>query len=499
MKFLITLVVLCTALLFTLDAAPVIPSGYETFEIQQPDEMMKISPHWTGRDGSIQADNKPERVLLNVASSILSAASKEADPNDELLQTVLNEFNSTLSLLGNKLNGEGGEIQSGNEMMQTVMNLFGTLLSGITKKIDSSEVHVQSGSEKDAERRALNAARNFFSVVSKKADPSSEVVQTFLNGANTLLSLGEKQLDNGGEIQSSDNEVKQALMNLVISFLPLVRKAINNSFGEAQFAIGDEFHRTFFNIAKVLSSAMRRNADPNDDVLQKHYGFVDAALPILADVGELNSEKVQTLWNQFGSLLSAATKKIENSNLKIRSRSSKLFKVAVPALLNYFSNFLTDARKNIEPDDNVERSVINHLSTLLSNIGRKIYSGTHGASQIQSDINSELLTTVLNFLGTVGSEAQKKAKPNDEFAQPFFTLFNTMVSASRDEIRGAQEVHADTLPTYTAKHFDQSMTTESVDENAVIEEADVDLSEEATIQLWGAILSGLTSGVLNKI
>ena len=56
----------------------------------------------------------------------------------------------------------------------------------------------------------------------------------------------------------------------------------------------------------------------------------------------------------------------------------------------------------------------------------------------------------------------------------------------------------DTLPTYTAECFDQRMSMESVDENAAMMEGDMDLSEEAKTQLWGALLRGLATGALNK-
>ena len=135
------------------------------------------------------------------------------------------------------------------------------------KKTDSGEIQVQStsASEKDAERKALNAAHNFLLVVSKEADPNNEVVQTLLNGANTLLSLAGKNLGNGGEIQSINDEVKRALLNLVVSFFSLVREVSNNTFGEAQFANNDEFHRTLLNVAKTLFSVMWRNTNPKDD------------------------------------------------------------------------------------------------------------------------------------------------------------------------------------------------------------------------------------------
>ena len=57
----------------------------------------------------------------------------------------------------------------------------------------------------------------------------------------------------------------------------------------------------------------------------------------------------------------------------------------------------------------------------------------------------------------------------------------------------------DTLPTYAyaAKHSNQSMLG-SMDKKAAIVEADIDLTDEPKIQLWGAILGNLASGVLNK-
>lgn len=44
----------------------------------------------------------------------------------------------------------------------------------------------------------------------------------------------------------------------------------------------------------------------------------------------------------------------------------------------------------------------------------------------------------------------------------------------------------DTLPTYTVKHFDQSI-------NTAVAEDDTDLADEIKAQLQGAILNGLAS------
>ena len=282
MRPLVTLVVLCTVLFVTLDAAPILPSGLETFEKQQLEEMMNIPKFFrkslaaggnrASRGASIQADNELAigQAFLNVASSLLSAVSKKADPSDEVGQIYFNGLSSILPLIGQHLGDEGGEIQSEDEMLQTVTNLFGTLLSGMMKTTENGKVLAQSASNKEMQRKVLNDACKFFAVLSRKADPNSEAIQTLINGANTIFSLIEKQLESGGEVQSSDSEVKQAFTNFAISFLSLVRKTLNDTYGEVQFANDDEFRWTLFNIARILFSAMHRyasRANPNDKMV----------------------------------------------------------------------------------------------------------------------------------------------------------------------------------------------------------------------------------------
>ena len=457
MRPLATLVVLCTVLFVTLYAAPVLPSGLETFEKQQLEEMMHIPKFFSKilaaggnragtRGGSIQADNGLAigQAFLNVASSLLSAVSKKADPSNELQQTFFNGFSSILPLIGQHLGDEGGEIQSEDEMPQPIINLFGTLFSGMTEKTENGEVHAQSASNKEMEQKLLNDARNLIAALSRNAiDPNSEVIQTFINGANTIFSLIEKLLESGGEVQSSDSEVKQALMNFVVSFFSWLRKILNDTYGEVQLANDDEFRRTAFNVMKILVSAIYRNvshANPNNEMLTKLYNWIDTLLPILADVGERDHERVQRGMNQFGSFLSAITKDIENGKFHFTSKAG-------PAIWKILSNLFSVLSKNIDPDDDASLSFSNHVSTFLSAIGRMINGD--GGSQIQSDIDNELLKTVLNFIGGISSDYQKKAKPKDiEFAQPVFTLFNAILSAVKNKIGGgAQEVHVDTLPT----------------------------------------------------
>ena len=89
--------------------------------------------------------------------------------------------------------------------------------------------------------------------------------------------------------------------------------------------------------------------------------------------------------------------------------------------------------------------------------------------------SDEDLSNFLNQFGNLISVLQKKANPNDEFAQLLLILFNTMLSFAKNKIGGGQEVHVDTL-LYTAKRYDQRMTMESVDENAAMVEDDMDLT-----------------------
>ena len=119
MRPLITLVVLCTAFFITINAAPVLPSGYKLETLRERDA---------------QAGSELEQASVNAVSSLLSAASKIANQNNDLQQSSFNEFNSVLSSFGKRLSNEEGEIQSDDEMMQA---LFGIPI------VKSDEVRVQ--------------------------------------------------------------------------------------------------------------------------------------------------------------------------------------------------------------------------------------------------------------------------------------------------------------------------------------------------------------------
>lgn len=125
------------------------------------------------------------------------------DQNDELQWDLFNGFNSVLSSLGKWLSDEEGEIQSDNEMTQA---LFGTPL------MKSGEVHVQLGNE--VVLNLVNAVRALFSALRKESDPKAEAPQIFLDAIDSILSAGEKQLDEGQQ-SLDDNEIRRIILDAI--------------------------------------------------------------------------------------------------------------------------------------------------------------------------------------------------------------------------------------------------------------------------------------------
>ena len=186
-------------------------------------------------------------------------------------------------------------------------------------------------------------------------------------------------------------------MNLVTSVLSGIRKTIDN--GKAYSANDDEMKRTFFNVFKIIFSAKRRATNPNDELSQKVFDYIDATIGLATNDEESDEDKIKTMINQ---------------------------------------------------------------------------------------------------LGTLGSVLQKKANPKNEFiTQLILSFIDIIVSVAKNEIGGGQEVHADSVPMYTAKRFDQSMLLKSVDEKAAMVETDMDLTDEAKTKQWGTILSSLATGMLD--
>ena len=242
---------------------------------------------------------------------------------------------------------------------------------------------------------------------------------------------------------------------------------------------------------KTVFSAVSRNVVPDNKATQILMNMVEKMLPLIAiqltsgGNTQISNEIDEIFVNNFGSLLSAITKMIENGEIQSAG-------VAVP-VLDFFSNVLSFASKNTDPKDDVAQTFSNGARAVLSIIGREINSGRGG--QIQSD--NEL---PVNLLGTLVSTLQKKAIPKDEVGQPFLSLFNTLISGAKSRIEGGVgRVPVDTLTAYTAKRFDQCMTMDSVNENAAMVETEgdmvEDLTDKAKAQLWGAILHDLASDI----
>ena len=337
MRSLITLVVLCTVFFITINAAPVLPSGYELETLGNRDA---------------QTGSELEQASVNVVSSLLSAASKIADQNDDLQQSPFNGFNSVLSSLGKQLSNEEGEIQSDDEnlMMQA---LFGTPL------VKSDEVHVQLDNEQllinliSAVRAIFSALRNesdpngeaprildgidsilsavekrlnegeqsvgdneirriildfmdtIISALRKTVEPYDEMASTFFNGFATLLSFIRYKIENGeGVLQSSDDEMKQAVMNI-----------LGNN-GEIQTADDDELERTFINIMKVIFSAYRRNFD--NKFAQTVFDVADT---VFSFIGKGNGRNIyqptdEEFLNMFTSPFNTWVKGVEKGKIK---------------------------------------------------------------------------------------------------------------------------------------------------------------------------------------
>lgn len=151
---------------------------------------------------------------------------------------------------------------------------------------------------------------------------------------------------------------------------------------------------------------------------------------------------------------------------------------AAPVLPSHFEAELEAVARQQSDNSEMFKTFLNIFTKILTSAGDK---SNGGDSSIQGD--NELGRTLLNVASGLLSTVGKKADPNDEFQQ---SLLNGVGS------------RVDTLPTYTGNRFDQSIL-EAIDENAAMMEGDeVDLSEEAKTQLWGAILGSLASSLLNK-
>jgi hypothetical protein len=479
-KFLLAPVMLCTALFIMLDAAPVLSStaSFKAAREQLSNEMVKMFLNMFskslatagdkgGSDGSIQVDSK-EIVLsfVDFIESFISDEREKTDPNDKSRQTCFNVFDTVFSLVRKQLSGKN---VTNDEIWQTLFNSFVACLSSI---FEDSEVHIQTHSYNEPAQKFFNLAESIFPDM-KARFPTDELSQTSINGLKTLFSLFRKEFEEGGETQSSDDQMK----------LILSKSKERSESAEAQTLT--ELERTAINIMKMIFSAGIRNADPHSKVPQDFIDTIKEFLPLvaenLANEGDkqITDKTNQFLIKLFGSSLSVIKTMIENDE----------FPPVNEAILNIFSKFLSVASKDIDPNDDTAQTIFNGLREIQSALRSKINSGWGG--QIQS--SNELPWALLDLLGTLGSSAlQTKASPRDDVAQTFLSFFNTLVSGAKTNIGGggggggAQEVQVDTLPTYAAKHFDQGI-------NAEMTEGDMNIIKETKAQLQGATRSGLAS------
>ena len=335
---------------------------------------------------------------------------------------------------------------------------------------EDSEVHVQSHSYNEKAQKFFNLMERIFPDIEKRICDNDELTKTGFYAMKTLFSLFRPYFEEGGEIQSSDDQMK-----LFCSLLS-ERKERSQS-AEAQSLT--ELERTIVNIiVQGMIPALRRYFGPDNQAAQT---YIDTAKEFISLLGK-------KLANEHDIQL---TDKIDKMFMEIYSTSLSVLKKMIEndeflpvneVILNLFSKMLSVASKDIDPNDDAAQKIFNGLREILSALRSKSNGGWGG--QIQSD--NELPWAFFDLFGS--SALLTKASPKDEVGQTFLSLFNTLVSGAKSKVvgGGAQEVHADTLTTYTAKHFDQSI-------NAAVAEGDTDLTDETKAQLQGAILSGLAS------
>ena len=374
--------------------------------------------------GHVQSDNDQGlgKTILNTVRKLISAWRKKSDPNDEVQQTFYDEINIVFSAIEKWLD-EGKPDGRGNEIT----------------------------------RKSFDAIRNILSAMGRQADPNNELMQTFVSGFKTILSLVFKK---GRGLGIED------VTEFSRTFIKIMQTMISASHRNSNLIIMDEAGRIWLDLADLVLQSAAENLysgkEPDDNFFQSVMDHINSYILVF----------VKRLYYRYGG--------------------TQLADVVMSVILNLLDNLLSIGSKNADPNDSTEQIVLNRLKMTLSAAKRIISGG--GKSKIQL-----LPEAILDRFGTLGSSL---TSPKDEVAQKIFPLLNVLpISGTENTIGGGeQEVwHVGKFPTNTAEQFDQRMSMESVDENAAMVEGDnVDLSEEAKMQLWGAILGSLASGVPNR-
>ena len=268
--------------------------------------------------------------------------------------------------------------------------------------------------------------------------------------------------------ESDRDEVAKTLQN-VFSSIEANRKVgniqVNNEIGSL----------VVDSISKILSAASKRT-DPDDVVGNTFLNGASNILSLLGkrfeEGGEIQSddEIQKAFMKTFGSLLSAAMKKINDAEAQSANEIAPIF-------LNVAKTLFSGIRKNVNPNDEFSQSVLDGFGNILTAVGRKF---------TESD-------------GRNGGGVQVHSSAETMRASNFVDLLRTLRGTG---IERWIDNNAVTVPAYlpTTESFDQT-TTASANKKFATGEAgsvDLDLSKEAKTQLWGALLGGLASSVLNR-
>ena len=218
-----------------------------------PDKMKKVA----NGEAHPQSASKDELgpAIFNAALDIFSALKRNTDPNDELKQTILNGFKTTISLLGKQIDQEG-EIQS------SVI---------IRRMIDNDEACAHSATD-DIKRTLLNIVKTVMLVYQRyNADPSSELEQKGYSAVNTILSLL-------AEPDTDKARLKTLMSQIGTSILPALTKMLEN--GEVQSAseVNDAFLNLFSDVLNLFSdflSTENKTVDPDDYIEQRFISVFD--------------------------------------------------------------------------------------------------------------------------------------------------------------------------------------------------------------------------------
>ena len=248
-----------------------------------------------GTDSSIQVDSKEVALsFLDFMSSFISAEREKKDPNDKTLQTLFDFFDTAISLVSDRLSGN---TRSNDEIIQTILNSFGTYLFTL---FEDSKVHVQSHSY-------IEKAQKFFNLAG--ICDNDELTNTSFNAMKTLFPLFCKYFEEGGEIQSSDDQMKS------ICSLLSERKERSERSESTEAQSLTELERTFLNIfVKSIIAASRRYIHLDNQDAQT---FIDMAEEFLSSLGKkLANEHDMKLTDKIDKIFM----KIYNTSLCVQKK-----------------------------------------------------------------------------------------------------------------------------------------------------------------------------------